>query len=157
MLQKQVESAATNAVTDYTKRSLDGPLRESTVARLLVDGKLPPEPGHVMSSDDPVDLSSKSRLLSSHVTQMSTHAQSPPRHPLIKPEPMENAVPDASVEVLRRNMSKEMEMLRNDCVTGTDRGEISWKCHYCPYMAPNSTTLYSHYQFHQQLLTSQCK
>ena len=58
------------AVTEYSRRTLEGSLRESAVARLLVEGKLPPENVPMSpagdnpenGSNDPVDLSSKGRL-----------------------------------------------------------------------------------------------
>ncbi len=134
-------------MTDYSKRSLDGPLRDSAIARLLVDGKLPPEAG--TSMDDPMDLSAKTRLLgpahSSHTLNQ-----------VIKMEPRESdRFHELSVEMLSINMNNEMEKLKDGF--GMERNCSTWKCRYCPYMAPTSTILYSHYQFHQQLLTSQCK
>ena len=63
---------------------------------------------------------------------------------------------DATADRIRLQMGQEMENLK----TRTSTNEVrfgGWKCRYCPYTANTSKKLYSHYQFHQQLLTSQCK
>ena len=144
-------------MSDYGKRSfnrspptstipspkLEGSLRDSAVARLLVEGRLPVD---LSSTNDPVDLSAKPRLPSPQFTSL-------PATQSIKSEPGDRS--NESIELLQLGMRKEMALLKN--VKGPEGYSSSWKCRYCPYSAPSSTTLYSHYQFHQQLLSSQCK
>ena len=68
-----------------------------------------------------------------------------------KPDPPETD----DLEAIKRGMWKEIELL-NDSRRNQDPKAV-WKCRYCPYNAPSSVVLCSHYQFHLQLLTSQCK
>ena len=57
------------------------------------------------------------------------------------------------MEELHRSITVEMNMLsRINYQPG-----MEWKCCFCPYTAKDRSTLYSHYQFHQQLLASSCE
>jgi len=149
------------AVTEYSRRTLEGPLRESAVARLLVEGKLPPDIATTVSpssdnGNDPVDLSSKGRLqgtLSTLPIGAIGSTPPPPAKSVLSPPPNGVTIDghEPTVDVLQRSLRREMDKLREA------KSEVpgDWKCRYCPYVAPTSKTLYSHYQFHQQLLASQ--
>lgn len=76
------------AVSEYSRRTLEVSLRDSAVARLLVEGKLPSEPCSQLQlgpsgniAEDPVDLSSKGRLQAALVNLPVGAMASPPSTP----------------------------------------------------------------------------
>lgn len=61
------------------------------------------------------------------------------------------------VKDLLLGISREMEILSRLPPNRMFDSESKWRCMICPFSGAAPRILYSHYQFHQQLLTSGCK
>lgn len=59
----------------------------------------------------------------------------------------------AFMEHLHQTITNEMSQLMKQQYSAG----MEWKCCFCPYTAKDRSKLLSHYQFHQQLLTSSCE
>ena len=102
---------------------------------------------------DPVELTSEGiHCTGENVTRIPYQDSSPIKashNPIeVKKEKLD------SLEMIQNGMRKELDILKN---IKRDDSKSVWKCSYCPYNAPSSVVLGSHYQYHLQILTSQCK
>ncbi|KAK2174034.1 hypothetical protein NP493_834g01002 [Ridgeia piscesae] len=67
-----------------------------------------------------------------------------------------------SLKVEKHELERVCQELAREmaCLTHAQRklrGGAIMRCRYCPFGASDARTMYSHYKFHEQVLSSQCK